>query len=337
MGYFDRHVNHTSRKERKQPIPEGYSAHFSFVTRRLRRDIEVNEDYLMTKLRDHYHLDVIEVLMKGYQVESDGSQSGYGFLRFNDLAQTQSAVRNLRGITLDNIKFDCSLSERTEEKINASASTEPRNDLPRSSSLSTELDNFDGRGLAAASQETVQPMGNNAVTNTDHHGNSSFHPHPTIISPEIHVVSLESSYGTDNDGKASAAKATTTMTRAVLPPTAPPAPPAFTASHGMASNFVQQPPPYGGDMYYGGAPSVLPPWLPNYYRRDDRMVYGPHAPSPPVSYPVNYHPSWEAQQQQQVGYQSYQPYQPYQAPMNPYYGQAGAHSYQHPMPYWKRA
>eukprot|EP01039_Chlorochromonas_danica_P002829 gene2829-3088_t len=322
MGYFYRRANHTCRKERKNPIPDGYQVHFSFVTRRLKDNLEVNEEYLMTKLREHYHLDVIEVILKAYKVNKlDGSQSGYGFICFDDLGQAESTIRNLRGIRLDNITFDCSLSKRSEDKINAlnaSASTTPQKNLPRSSSLSTELDSLDD------CEQTVYLMENNAVTNMDH-GHSSFH---TIIPPEIYFAAIESSNGAGNDGMASAAKAVKPVTKVVLPPTAPPA---CTACQGISHNFVQQPPPYGGDMYYGGAPIILPPWLPNYYRRDG-MVYGSPPPSPPApSYPVNYHPSWEAQQQQQLGYQ------PYQTPMNPYYGQAGAHSYQHPMSYWKRA
>eukprot|EP01039_Chlorochromonas_danica_P002819 gene2819-3073_t len=238
---------------------KGYQAHFSFVTCRV--DVIVDRHFLLTLLRKRYRLNAREVLFKTYGINKDlGGQWGYGFIFFNDLEQTQSAIRNLGGLRIDGIAFDCSMSAESEEKIQSS--------LPPPT--------------AGTSPEEEQAGGSSAGPN---------------ISDDVSCL-------TD----ASADELATEPNLYAMPI-----------------------PPYGGDMYYGGAPIILPPWLPNYYHGDG-MVYVSPPPFPPVPYPVIYPPSWEAQQQPQLGYQ------PYQTPMNPYYGQVGAPSYQHPpMPYWRLA
>eukprot|EP00981_Chlorochromonas_danica_P012413 scaffold4879_cov257-Ochromonas_danica.AAC.1 len=100
------------------PSYHGFQAHFSFVTRKM--DIVIDRDFMLSLLCTRYHLQVRDVLIKKYKVnEARRCQTGYGFLFIDRLEDTEIVIKNLQGLCLEGIEFDCQLSNRSLEKINA--------------------------------------------------------------------------------------------------------------------------------------------------------------------------------------------------------------------------
>eukprot|EP01039_Chlorochromonas_danica_P011126 gene11126-12395_t len=100
------------------PRNHGFQAHFSFVTRKM--DIAIDRDFMLSLLCTRYHLQVRDVLIKKYEVnQARKCQSGYGFLFIDRLEDAEIVIKNLQGLCLEGINFDCQLSNRSLEKINA--------------------------------------------------------------------------------------------------------------------------------------------------------------------------------------------------------------------------
>lgn len=49
-------------------------------------------------------------------------QSGYGFVFFDNLEDAQLLVKNFKGLTLNGVSYDCSISHRSESQLNSSSS-----------------------------------------------------------------------------------------------------------------------------------------------------------------------------------------------------------------------
>eukprot|EP00981_Chlorochromonas_danica_P007561 scaffold1793_cov164-Ochromonas_danica.AAC.3 len=83
-------------------------------------DIVIDRDFMLSLLCSRYHLQVRDVLIKKYEVnEARKCQSGYGFLFIDRLEDAKIVIKNLQGLCLEGINFDCQLSNRSLEKINA--------------------------------------------------------------------------------------------------------------------------------------------------------------------------------------------------------------------------
>eukprot|EP01039_Chlorochromonas_danica_P011124 gene11124-12392_t len=153
----------------------GFQALFSFVTRKM--DIVIDRDFMLSLLCSRYHLQVRDVLIKKYEVnEARKCQSGYGFLFIDRLEDAKIVIKNLQGLCLEGINFDCQLSNRSLEKINAvrraagldeegrregeaeqrgSRGPEDGSSLPPSTTLSGSSPSNSRRDLSSSSTSTI--------------------------------------------------------------------------------------------------------------------------------------------------------------------------------------
>eukprot|EP01039_Chlorochromonas_danica_P010750 gene10750-11948_t len=187
------------------PSYHGFQAHFSFVTRKARK-----------------------------------CQSGYGFLFIDRLEDAEIVIKNLQGLCLEGINFDCQLSNRSLEKINAvrraagldeegrregeaeqrgSRGPEDGSSLPPSTTPSGSSPSNSRRDLSSSSTSTIC-----ASTSSEEY--SSYDSH------DSHSRFIENrSYGT--------AAATTMSLRHLVQETAGPA--RYHSSSATSSLFSSQP------------------------------------------------------------------------------------------------
>jgi hypothetical protein len=101
-------------REKRRARHEFIQVHVSFLT--TKTDVVINEEYLERNFQMYGEIE--DVTVKQHSLtRSPPKQSGYGFVYFMDVDSALRAIESLKGVELEGILYDCSLSHQSEQDL----------------------------------------------------------------------------------------------------------------------------------------------------------------------------------------------------------------------------